>query len=160
MATLAMIVPLGGHLPSYPVDPDYGRPVFPPIARPPIYYPPVDPGYGRPPWSPVDPGWGVRPPVDPGYGRPPWSPIDPGWGVRPPVDPGYGRPVFPPIATLPIYPGQPPAYPLPIPPPEKPQPPNFPGIPIGDTGWMVDWWRGTGWVLVPPDKPPEAGPKA
>jgi hypothetical protein len=166
---LALIIPLSGggeHLPA-----------LPPVAMPPIYNP-IDPGFGRPPWRPVDPGYGhPRPPVDPGYGRPPWSPVDPGWGVRPPVDPGwgvrppvdpgYGRPGWSPVdpgygVRPPVDPGYSP-FPAPgvvipqPPPPDKPSAGIDP-IPIGDTGWHLDYWRGTGWVIVPPEKP-EPQPK-
>jgi hypothetical protein len=44
------------------------------------------------------------------------------------------------------------------PPPTKPE--QTPGIPVGDTGWTLQFIRGYGWVLIPPEEPPPAaGPK-
>jgi len=44
-----------------------------------------------------------------------------------------------------------------VPPPDKPEQ-GPPPIPIGGTGWTLQWIRGFGWCLIPPDKP-EAAPK-
>jgi len=64
----------------------------------------------------------------------------------------WPTPPLPPHAGHPLPPGYP-VSPQP-PPPEKPIPGPDP-IPIGDSGWTLQWWRGTGWVIVPPDKPEE-----
>src|SRR5215831_11684122 len=171
-----------GIWPNPPVDPGYGRPIGPPhVGGGPIYNPPVDPGFGQP-MPPVDPGWGQGHPIPPYVGggpvyppvvwpRPP-LPVDPGWGQghpipptlwpgRPPVDPGWGqgRPLPPYATTGPVYPpGEPPVFPIAPqpPPPSKPEQGVDP-IPIGDQGWSLQFWRGVGWVLVPPEeKPPTA----
>jgi len=116
-------------------------PVYPPVIWP---HPPgpVDPGYGQ--------GWPLPPHASTGP-------------VYPQVDPGYGQghPLPPHIGGGPIYPpGEPPVYPIipQPPPPDKPEAGVDP-IPIGDQGWTLQFWRGTGWVLVPPEKP-EPEPKS
>ena len=205
MATVALIIPVAGHVgggplpggPSIGGGPIYPSPSPPGIwggAPPQIGYPlppsgPVDPGYGRP----VLPPYASGQPIYPG-GYPTPGPLPPGWaggppswagGVpMPPYVPGNlppyasGQPIYPgghpgggPIYGLPpyasgqpIYPGgypTPGPIPLPpvVPPPDKPNQGVDP-IPIGDSGWTLQWWKGMGWVLVPPEpEPPTAGPK-
>jgi hypothetical protein len=53
-----------------------------------------------------------------------------------------------------IWPQPPPP---PANPPDKPEQ-GPPVIAIGDSGWTIQFWRGVGWVVVPPDTP-EPEPK-
>ena len=180
-----LLIPFSGHVGGGPIPPQ--RPVDPGWG---VGSLPIDPGWGQPK-PPVDPGWGQGHPIPPHIPIYPSGPVDPGFGVRPPVDPGYGQghpiggiptpPIYypPGFPTHPIYhpptvgggpivkpPNviwpQPPPPTLPPQPPGKPQPGIDP-IPIGDTGWYLDYWKGAGWVLVPPESsqtpPPEATPK-
>jgi len=66
-------------------------------------------------------------------------------------------PVLPPQGPDVIWPDA-----APPPAPDKPRQ-GPPAIAIGDGGWTLQYWRGVGWVVVPPDvpppstKPPEGG---
>jgi len=119
---------------------------------------PVDPGYGQghplPPYATTGP---VYPPVI--WPHPP-RPVDPGYGQGWPLPPyAGGGPVYPPyVGGGPVYPPRP-IFPQP-PPPDKPGPPGPDPIEIGDKGWTIQYWRGMGWVLVPPEpETPEDQPQ-